>query len=480
MNRNRGNRLQNCLWIFLFCYLLPAGLAHAQWSINGSNIYFNGGNVGIGTTTPQNLLDVGSGAIGTFTGNVISVSSSTAKSTVGVGQDPADRGRMSWIYNPTPANAYLAVGDSNGTHPLVLQDQGGNVGIGTTNPISKFAVALDTSVTGAITTQAGLGSNIITLQGPGGALNSKGGVVVSWSGAGSGIASGLVFGRYGGGWGTYIGFHAHSDNTNTIDDFPELMRIQGNGNVGIGIANPYYKLDLAAVALDSAGGALRFGNTQRDNLGDLYPTKIAYNITAPSPTASSLNFYVANGNAGGATESARQILAMPINGNGNVGIGTTSPQAKLDVAGNINVSGNISAKYQDLDEWVPSSEKIQSGYVVIVDPKQSGNVLPSSEAYDTRVAGVVSETPGIVLGEGGSNKVKVATVGRVKVRVDATHNPIQIGDLLVTSGSAGTAMKSEPVDVGGIKLHRPGTLIGKALEPLDSGVGVITVLLSLQ
>jgi hypothetical protein len=42
------------------------------------------------------------------------------------------------------------------------------------------------------------------------------------------------------------------------------------------------------------------------------------------------------------------------------------------------------------------------------------------------------------------------------------------------------AMRSEPVDLGGVKLHRPGTLIGKALEPLESGTGEILVLLSLQ
>ena len=41
-------------------------------------------------------------------------------------------------------------------------------------------------------------------------------------------------------------------------------------------------------------------------------------------------------------------------------------------------------------------------------------------------------------------------------------------------------MRSEPVDVAGVKMHRPGTLIGKALEPLEKGVGEILVLLSLQ
>jgi hypothetical protein len=74
----------------------------------------------------------------------------------------------------------------------------------------------------------------------------------------------------------------------------------------------------------------------------------------------------------------------------------------------------------------------------------------------------------------------VATTGRVKVKVDASRGPIRIGDLLVTSDVEGLAMKSEPVALGGRKIHSPGTIIGKALEPLEKGVGEILVLLSLQ
>ena len=58
--------------------------------------------------------------------------------------------------------------------------------------------------------------------------------------------------------------------------------------------------------------------------------------------------------------------------------------------------------------------------------------------------------------------------------------PVAIGDLLVTSDRPGMAMKSDPLDLGGVKIHRPGTLIGKALEPLPTGQGEILVLLSLQ
>jgi hypothetical protein len=96
------------------------------------------------------------------------------------------------------------------------------------------------------------------------------------------------------------------------------------------------------------------------------------------------------------------------------------------------------------------------------------------------VVGVVSAQPGIVLGEKGASKSLVAQSGRVKVKADARYGAIQAGDLLVSSATPGYAMKSTPVRVGVVAMHRPGTIVGKALEPLAAGTGEILVLLTLQ
>jgi len=139
----------------------------------------------------------------------------------------------------------------------------------------------------------------------------------------------------------------------------------------------------------------------------------------------------------------------------------------------------VGAVFQDLAEWVPSTTDVPPGTVVVLNPGRTNEVMASERAYDVRVAGVISAQPGLILGPAGAGKEMVATTGRVRVKVDATQ-PIHVGDLLVSSSKPGMAMKSQPLDLGGVAIHRPGTIIGKALEPLQSGEGEILVLLSLQ
>lgn len=239
-----------------------------------------------------------------------------------------------------------------------------------------------------------------------------------------------------------------------------------SGNVGIGTNSPGWQFDV----VNSSAAIMRLLSTANG-----------------SASSNGMVLYQNSANGGinvqdnlSLTLATNNTVRMRIQAGGNVGIGTDSPSSKLHVAGDVTVDGNISARYQDLAEWVPAAKPISPGSVVILDSSTPNSVVRSMSPYDTRVAGVISAQPGIVLGEQADNKVKVATTGRVKVRVDATVHPVRIGDLLVTSGKGGTAMKSEPVNFGGIEMHRPGTLIGKALEPLAEGEGEILVLLSLQ
>lgn len=298
----------------------------------------------------------------------------------------------------------------------------------------------------------------------------------------------------------------------------EAMRLTAGGNLGIGTATPGEKLvtmgNMLVGSITShtqlypgydaqSNVIMELGSgTATSDVTPLASFVLSKNLTSTSNAIGVIAFAnssIASGDKrvasiGAATDGALNsgtltfgttnagLIAeqMRITPGGYVGIGTSSPTERLEVAGNIKVSGNINAKYQDVAEWVDSAEDLGAGTVVILDVKRANHVMASTASYDTRVAGVISDRPGITLGEHADGKVLVATTGRVKIKVSAKNGPINIGDLLVTSDQPGVAMKSTAVEIGGVQMHRPGTLIGKALEPMAQGTGEILVLLSLQ
>ncbi|HEV2386044.1 MAG TPA: hypothetical protein VGS20_02200 [Candidatus Acidoferrales bacterium] len=112
---------------------------------------------------------------------------------------------------------------------------------------------------------------------------------------------------------------------------------------------------------------------------------------------------------------------------------------------------------------------------------QEGDVLQMSESpYDKRVAGVISGAgnlkPAIVLGKHSSkdNRMPLALLGKVYCKVDAGSSAVEVGDLLTTAPTPDQAMKAtDPV-------RAFGAVLGKALEPLNAGQGLIPILVALQ
>jgi len=283
----------------------------------------------------------------------------------------------------------------------------------------------------------------------------------------------------------------------------ERFRVNGSGHVGIGTTAPNVSSFTASnvVTISTATGAAGRGvlevGSDLDTANHVTGMVSFFNRSANAGRTESAAIWARADATGTALDRGYSLVFLTksdagvaaekvrISSAGRVGIGTATPAVALDVVGDARFSGtvtgnNIQAHYQDLAEWVPSAENLEPGNVVVLDPTVSNQVMASTAPYDTSVAGVVSVQPGIILGVGGEAKEQIATTGRVKVLVDATAGPIRIGDLLVTSGKRGMAMRSSAIDVGGVAMHRPGTVIGKALEPLAGGEGEILVLLSLQ
>ena len=188
-------------------------------------------------------------------------------------------------------------------------------------------------------------------------------------------------------------------------------------------------------------------------------------------------------------------ITSMIGGDANVRAGTNGrsgnayfyPASATDIFDNSQAtirldgeSGDIVLQNADCAEdfEVEILEAAEPGTVMVIS--DDSRLRVSDQAYDRRVAGIVAGAgqyrPGIILGRNSDNKnaLPIALMGRVSCKVDASNGSIGVGDLLTTSSIPGHAMKV----VNPEKAF--GTVIGKALGKLDSGTGMIPVLVALQ
>ncbi len=151
--------------------------------------------------------------------------------------------------------------------------------------------------------------------------------------------------------------------------------------------------------------------------------------------------------------------------------------ASLTTAGVLSASDVVLTGADCAEEFDCVGGLVEPGSVV--ELTDDGRLCQSSGPYSKRVAGVVSGAgsyrPAVVLDRRaeGADRVPIALVGKVFCKVDATECPVEVGDLLTTSATAGHAMKA--TDPG----RAFGAVIGKALAPLAEGVGLIPVLVGL-
>ena len=198
------------------------------WSLNGANAYYNGGNVGIGTSTPASLLDVFDGSLHTWIdGDSISFSRTGGPAYI------AAQNRIDFVTDGRST--------TDGNANLVLQaDQtsyfNGNLGIGTGAPRSTLDVN---------------GNIIATPNDHGNPAN----IVLT---AASVDGTALYCHSYG------TPFHAHNDYTSTDvylaggDAAVFTGDISVNGNVDIGTSSAGGKLHVFGTS--APGGRHPFGH----------------------------------------------------------------------------------------------------------------------------------------------------------------------------------------------------------------------------
>ena len=201
------------------------------------------------------------------------------------------------------------------------------------------------------------------------------------------------------------------------------------------------------------------------------------------------NFYIGNGNSDpGGTNWLTEFSILA--STGDVGIGTATPETRLQVTGgglcvgsdaNCNTdndtegvvySSSTSMTAYDVAEQYPTKDTtIVAGEVITMDPNNDVFVVRSSTPYDPRAIGAISTAPGVLLGGfngaqfRNEHQVNVALSGRIPVKASTENGIIQQGDFVTTSSTPGKIMKAT----------RAGYVIGQALGDYNASTGTVMV-----
>jgi hypothetical protein len=424
------------------------------------------GNVGIGTTTPAYKLDV-VGQINSSGGLCISGDCKTSWSQVGgssqwttsgsgiyyTGNVSIGTNAISYpLFVSTSSDNLFAIQRTGATYPTIFKQgtdgalvinnnnsdivaiKSGNVGIGTTVPGSyKLSISGPSVNTGA----SGL-----MLTTPGGAQGERSAITLysTFQGTSDNIprrTADIIAGYNGGAWGNeYLSFNI--GNNGSANDSAvvtsEKMRIQSNGNVGIGTTAPNARLHVVQPG-GNVNPSLTYGAASAYILNTA-SADLAMGVLTTSPWSYWLQVRSSNN------------MALPISLNplgGNVGIGTTGPQAKLDVqGGDIRTSGEL---YWNNGKGILSTD--QTASIELGDSTAFGTVpyidfhygVGSSQDYNVRIQNDAN----------GRLKLDAATLyitGNVGIGTTAPAYKLDVASGGGTTARFGTA-SSDTVYIGG-------------------------------
>jgi len=380
-----------------------------------SLIYDNGTNIGIGTTAPtQQLTTTGDAIIrNAYIGYIPAFGVNYASFSHASRNNANDYSLLSENNGTTYLNASLvqSIKFRIGNFDKAIIDSNGNFGIGTTSPNRKLTVA------GEISSNYGSNQGALWL-----------GDIALQQGS---------FTSYG-----ILDYTLHNGG-----GYSQIMRIQGNGNVGIGTTSPAYKLDV--------NGSSRVQ-------GNLYLNgNIEYNGLVGS------DFYISTIQGGGIVYQADQnghrfqtylgawIDRLIITDGGNVGIGTTSPAYKLDVIGNLRLLVNNEAvRFQSVDSngnYI-TMHNGSGGYGYI---GSNFHLIGGGSASDLGIRGESN----LVFSSGGAvERMRITSGGNVGIGTTSPGAKLDVnGHINVTSaainfGGSGSPLSTDPAiyRIGGV------------------------------
>ena len=406
---------------------------------SGGTSYFNGGNLGIGTTSPSGALHVKSStatttgmvrlqndmdnnyetlrveSLGNYDAHIGFHTNGTSDYWWGIGIDYSDSGKFK-----ISGDNILSV------NPRLTIDTSGNVGIGTTSPSKKLHVKESASATYAVEIENTLAGGDYMVM-----IGDAGDNVFEFDSSGTGGEAQMKM---------------YSDGVLKANIMADGNSYFNGGNVGIGTTTPRSKLDVNGRITQEYSNVyqIKQGSTEKY----YYSNGASYNafgvgVLGIGTTSDAIQFATSN------------VVRATINSSGNVGIGTTSPSKQLMLYGNtpfIRLEDTQGGSKR-LDLWVDSNA------VAYIDANQSAQQITFRTASTDRLritnagnVGIGTTTP--------SKKLDVSGV----VRQSGTNN---FDNIIVKTGNTGSftftsaELKAQMIDNVGffimVTVYRPTT-----------------------
>ena len=293
-----------------------------------------GGNVGIGTTSPVDYLHIRTNASVVDGGISIQPHQASAQAKISFMQTG---GNTTWSVGSYGGNDNFVFSNGSALHSnpkVVIAPTSGNVGIGTSSPTTLLHLK---STLGSV--------NPIQVD-----VAGNGGIKINRTGAGSGTAIFQVTTNGDAGIVADRNFGLTVNNAGTPNS--NAFNVTSAGNVGVGTTTPLFKMHLINNVNSAAENWII--NLQNPNSEASLPTAgIKFNVGDDMSAKSGIIFkrtasfgrgdlyFINNNIPDSSVPTIASDTTMVIKSTGNIGIGTTSPSYKLDVSGSVRSTNGI-------------------------------------------------------------------------------------------------------------------------------------------